>query len=407
MNSRSLIPVGLTALFLGVTPGCKKNEPPKPEPEATSASAAAARTRANTRTPMNPVPRPDPQSMKDYRIDICYFGTLTLRQARDSYLASLGKDEPSEKKIPSFGIPTPPAPPGAASAGSAAAPPAPTATPVLRPRKEPGPSAADGSKSATAGAAPPPPHERRPFDLNLRAPHERNARACSAATSLKEPPMGDVDTTLAAFAPFATELAKDISATNNYYQREEYKKDGFAKGKELHKKLLDEFQKLDELQDKLGNAITAWRKDHRPDPSKQDEGEKVVVATLDDAREVLLAVIPKKIDGLQPKLDKLDKSVASLKEYNAAHAADTWSKIMIGPFDAFLKTAKEAKLTPNGLEPDTLLNLITNFSSLIEARQRAISRAMMLKGVPLSTTASPSAGLPAGHPVPTPAQPPQ
>ena len=45
--------------------------------------------------------------------------------------------------------------------------------------------------------------------------------------------MGDVDAALAAFAPFAVELAKDIATAQNYYQREEYKKDSFAKGKEL------------------------------------------------------------------------------------------------------------------------------------------------------------------------------
>src|SRR5437868_80947 len=84
--------------------GCKdKEEPPKPEP-APSASPPNPRGRG-PRPPMGPLARMDPAQMKEYRVDVCYFGSLTLKEARDAYLASMGKDEPSEKKIPSFGVP--------------------------------------------------------------------------------------------------------------------------------------------------------------------------------------------------------------------------------------------------------------------------------------------------------------
>ena len=76
----------------------------------------------------------------------------------------------------------------------------------------------------------------------MRAPHERNARACTAAMALKEPAMGDVDAAVATYATFAIELAKDITAAHQYYVREEYKNDSFAKGKELDKKLRDELR---------------------------------------------------------------------------------------------------------------------------------------------------------------------
>jgi len=210
--------------------------------------------------------------------------------------------------------------------------------------------------------------------------------------------MGDVDTQVAAFAPFAGDLAKDIVAANGYYQREEYKKDKFAQGKELHKKLLDGFQKLDEIQDKVGSALVAWRKDHPADPAKQDPGEKEITVRLDAAKAVLLAAVAKKVDAAAYKeaLGKLEASVPSLKEWSSSHADDVWAKIMVAPFEVFLKSAKEFKVAERAFDADGLLTLINNFTSLIEARQRAISKAMVTKGQ--TQDPNPPSGLPPGHP---------
>jgi hypothetical protein len=222
----------------------------------------------------------------------------------------------------------------------------------------------------------------RPFDFALRAPHERNARACTASMALKDPAMPGVDEALAAFGPFSVELAKDIATATSYYQREEYKKDGFAKGLELHKKLLEEFGKLDEQQDKLGAALDAYRKAHVPDPTKIDEGEKTTSDTFENARKVVMTLADKKMDvaAYKANVDKLDKSVEALKTFSASHASDTWSKIMAAPFEAFLRAAKEAKVSDKGVNAEDFLNLVTNFTGLIEARQRGLQRAMITKG---------------------------
>ena len=402
----SLVPVGLVLLPLVLSAGCSKDEAPKLDPSAKA--AASGRNKLNVRNPMGPMAKIDPQTMKDYRLDVCYYGTLSLRQARDSYLASLGKDEPSEKKIPSFGIPGPTAPalPPAASGAPAAkapvTPPKPSAAPAGKP-------AADGGPSDAGAATPPPPDHRA--DLMMRAPHERNARACTAAIALREPAMGDVDTAVSAFAAYSVELAKDISTANQYYQREEYKKDAFAKGKELDKKLREELGKLDDMQGKLGSALATWRKDHPVDTSKMEEGEKVSRAALDDAREVFVMVAFKKADGdaYKAALDKLDRSVGAFKSYADGHPSDPWSKIMAGPFDAFTKTLKEAKLTPDKtFEPEAFLNLVTNFTGLVEARQRSISRASMARPpvMPMTSATPPSPEQPA-PPAPQAAPPPQ
>jgi Protein of unknown function (DUF3829) len=354
----SLVPVGLIALALGMGAGCKKDEPPKPDPSVSPPSSAA--TQAQKPQHVNPrkegaFGRGDPQAMKDYRLDVCYYGTLSIRQVRDSYLASLGKDEPGPRKLPSFGLP--PAPAGAAGAASAKAPPPPP-------------------KPAASGAPGAPPAPDRRADFLRSMPHERNARACSAVIALKEPAMGDVDVQAAAYAPFAVELAKDLSTAQQYYQHEEYTKDAFAKGKELDKKLREGFAKFDDLSGKLGAALVGWRKEHPADTSKMDESEKLARASLDDARDVYMLVATKKADGEAWKtaLDKLDKSVDAMKK--APEQPTSWAKIMAGPFDAFVKTAKESKVMPDKtFDPEGFFTLVTNFTGLIEARQRAVSRA--------------------------------
>jgi hypothetical protein len=400
MSSRTFVSVALTALIFGSVSGCTKNEPPKPDPSASlpASSASTARPKLNVRSPMGPMARIEPAAMKDYRIDICYYGTLSLRQARDSYLASLGKSEPSEKKIPNFGAPSE----GAAKAAATGAPAAP---------KPPAPKVvASGAPSATQ---PGPPVPARPFDFALRAPHERNARACTASMSLKDPAMPGVDEALAVFGPFSVELAKDIATATSYYQREEYKKDNFAKGLELHRKLLEEFGKLDEQQDKLGAALDTYRKAHVPDPTKVDEGERVANDTFESARKVVMVLADKKIDvaAYKANVDKLDKSVEAMKTFSSSHASDTWSKIMAAPFEAFLTAAKNAKVSEKGVAAEDFLNLVTSFTGLVEARQRGLQRSMITKGQVTQLNPPPAmapqqpADTAAAAPVPAPPQP--
>ncbi|MEZ4297951.1 MAG: DUF3829 domain-containing protein [Polyangiaceae bacterium] len=377
---RSFISVPLALLVCATAAGCSEDKP-KPDPSATTTATAtaSAKGRLNLRTPLAPTVKVDPKATKDYRVDVCYFGTMTLRQARDAYLASLGGAEPSDKKIPNFGGMTAPgAGPATPPAGRPGAPP-PTA-----------PTGAAATAAATAapagtGANPTlrPAPGRRPFDVALRAPHERNARACSVAAGLKDAPMGDVDGALAAYAPFAVELAKSIGAATTYYQREEFKKDSFEKGKELHKKLTEGFAKLDEQADKLAAAVEAWHKDHAVDTSKMDEGEKAAFAAYADARAMMLTLGLKKADtaAFKEASAKLEKSLGELKTYAQGHPTDPWGKMMNPSLESLLKASKEAepKVTDKGIEPDSFLVLVNSFVSVIEAKYRALSRATTMK----------------------------
>ena len=360
ISLRSFIPVTLVFLSGVALTGCKEDPPPPTAEPANSAAAnASGKGKLALRNPPSQAAKVDPQLLKEYRVDLCYYGSFTLRQARDAYLASLGKDEPSEKKIPNFG-----SSPGAA-----------------RPPKAAG--SADPKAHASAGAGDP--MGRKPFDMTMRAPHERNARSCSAAAGLKDPAMPDVDAALAAFAPYSLELAKTITAAQNYYTREEYKteKEPFAKGKEFHKKLTDDFKKLDELQSKLGDAVSAWRKGHVADPAKFEEGQKLVTTSLEDARVLMHGVMEKKDAAvLKENTAKLEKSLEALKAFSAANAADPWGKLTALGFEGFLKAAKdaEAKTTDKGTESEPFLALVNSFTNLIESKHRAFTRSLIAKG---------------------------
>ncbi len=371
ISVRSLCSIALVLVASGAA-GCKE-DPPPPQPEPAS-SAAANKGKASLRTPVSPLKKVDPQSLKEYRVDVCYFGTLSLKQARDAYLASLGKDEPSEKKIPKFGTEE------LAKAGD---PPK-----GLLPAKPPVPGAAapapapGGAAGAKTG---PGKDDRRPFNFSARAPHERNARACTVALSLKEPAMPDVDTALAEYAPFATDLAKTIASAANYYQREEHKKDSFAKGKELHAKLIADFQKLDAHSDKLGLAVSSWHSSHMPDLAKADEGEKAAITALEDARALMVMLSSKNVDpaAVKTALQKVETSAAALKTHGTTHQTDPWSKIMTPALDGFLRDVKaaEPKLTDQGISsPALFLPVVTSFVSVIEGKHRALSRSLMAKG---------------------------
>ncbi len=388
----SLVPFALIFVpsFLVGCNGCQKDEPvqTQPTPEANAAAASAsAKSKLNLRNSMAPVPKIEPQAMKDYRLEVCYFGTLTLRQARDAYFASLGKDEPGEKKIPNFGLPsTPPAGaiiPKPIALGASSAGPAPSSSARA--------AALSPASSAAAG--------RRVADMGLRAPHERNARACTVAAGLKDPAMPDVDAALKDFAPFVLELSRNVAAASIYYQREEYAKDKFEKGKELHKKLVADFAKLDEHSDKLGTAIAAHRKDHPVDATKLEDGEKAVFEAYDNARNIVLSLVATKIDPAAYKagIETMEKSIEGLKAIGTKNPNDTWAKISAPAFDAFLKSARdnEAKLSDKGMAFDGFLQLVNSFTAVIEAKHRALSRALIAKGQTIDPRAPGANGRPA------------
>lgn len=362
MNAkRSLVvPSCFTAMFVAAlsVAGCQDDPAPTPAPEASA--TAAAKVDADKKP--KATSKLDPLAVKTYRAESCYFGTMSLRQARAAYTESLGGAEPAAGKIPNF---------GAATADRAAAKVAP---------------AAAGSASAAPGANAKAPAASGSAKVSTKAvtgrprpvPYERHARSCTVAAGIKAPAAPGLDEVLAEYAPFAVQLSKDIAAANSYYAKEEFKNDEFAKGKELHKKLTDGFAKLDDMHKKLGEALNKFRDTNKPDTSKDGEGQKLAAAAVTDARDAMVLLTGDAVDAAKVKeeLDSLEKNVAALKKYGDEHKDDAWARITTPSLETFHKQAKEVADKPDlkTTPPDDLLQLVTYFTRVLESQNRGLTR---------------------------------
>jgi hypothetical protein len=358
--------------------GCKDDHQAPVADMADAAAPASVQTAdPNLRKPPQPQARLHPHVMKAYRVDVCYFGTMTMLHTARAYLASLGGAEPSATKIPDFGDPDPPA---------AAAPPTPEAI-----KGEPDPKAEMRRRALEA---------RRGAVQQI--PHERNARSCTVAAGLTDPPADEVDAALKALAPFSVELAKDIAVAASYYQQKGYEKDEFKQGKELHARLTEKFKKLEELHGSLGTAVAAWRQagpppedpkqplprpegqpEEKPDEAAvklETEGRGLGQAAFAEARAVMWAALAGDPDVAKVKegLEKVKTATESLKKFGEANQTDTWSKMMVPALESFLTdftAVAEAETFPKHE-----LKLITTATRTVEAHQRAVTRSIMPKG---------------------------
>lgn len=377
MNSkRSFVVPSCLAMFVAAlsVAGCQDDPAPTPAPEASSTAASKVETDKKKPTAASKL---DPLAVKTYRAESCYFGTLSLKQARAAYMASLGGAEPAEGKIPNFGSATAERDgtkveglakitDKAAAGGSAApkAPPAPSGS-----AKATAPAASGSAKSVAA---------KLPTGRPRPVPYERHARSCTVAAGIKTPPAPGLDEVLAEYAPYAVQLSKDIAAANAYYGKEEFKGDSFAKGKELHKKLTDGFAKLDEMQKKLGDALNGFKDKNKPDTSKDTEGQKLASAAVTDARDAMVLLTGDAVDAgkVKEELDALEKGIAALKKYGDEHKDDAWARITAPSLETFHKEAKRVAETPDlkATSPDDLLQLVTYFTRVLESQNRGLTR---------------------------------
>lgn len=373
---RSLVVV----LGLGVLAACGSNT------EATSESASAAGSSSAKKPPAVAPKRIDPLVMKTYRADACYYGALSLVQAKAAYLGSLGGGEPGEGKIPEFGLDAlaaapvkdAPATPSAAPAGSAkpattgsAKPAAPAPTAAAKP--EPAKSGAASAAPAASGSA----GLRAPDRMaqNFRSlPYERFIRSCNVAAGLKEPAAPEFDAAVKEFADYALPLSKALQDANAYYQKGTQKDDAFAKGKELHKTITDGFGKLDAALAKLKTATETWEKANPLQKGEYEEGQKLADKAVSDANALLLSFANK--DGkAKDALAAFEASSAALKKYGEDNKdkKDPWATLLPPQNAAFLEQAK-ALVDVAEVAPAKLVSLVTLHSRILETNHRALTR---------------------------------
>lgn len=270
-----------------------------------------------------------PAVMKAYRIDVCYWGTLDIEAARASYLRSLGGAEPSAKAIPVF---------------------------------------------------------PRLTTTDRLVPYERSARVCEVALSLTEPPT-PVDGALSELTPLASALAKDLASAVRYYGSQEYQKDGFALGRELHSRLILGFGQLDKVRSRMTSALTTYESQRPTAVCAKDDGERAALDCVEKARVVArrLRTATSAPPGAATDLDDLARCAAAVEASAQTPAGTPWATMMSPSLKAFSDYVAQIRQSPDGrIDVDAQVETSSRFVSVVESKFRATSRAMTMRAQPES-----------------------
>ena len=371
MHTRAIATLLATITICAVLgAGCKEDPPPPPLPEPSPSGKAKAR-----RPGLDPkarfkgarVPKISPQTMKAYRVEICYFGTMELRVVRDAYLASLGGAAPGPGKIPSLGD----YPKNAKRAATAK-----KHEEAARKRR----ATAGGSANPHARGRPPgrahsvPPRQPSPF--------LRHLRSYSVARTLQKPRWDDLDKALVDFDKYAHEMQNLLLDANRYYQRKRYDKDDFKHGGELHTKLTKAFAELDERLAGFDKVVRAWRDGLPAASEKHDETGKLAQDGLAAARALTLALMATPRDEAAAKegLEKVGKLLDNLKDAAKKNPKQAHGRVVTPKLEVFVEAAKKAAAVTGKLTAHDVYPVTAALTDLIEAKQRGLAQMLRSRG---------------------------
>jgi hypothetical protein len=164
-----------------------------------------------------------------------------------------------------------------------------------------------------------------------------------------EPAIADAETAADGYGTALKEAVAQIKAIYPYYDHEDYKDDGFQKGKAAHAALLAAFKnfeqanksfagEVDKLEDSVANKQLS---EFKGDSSKKYEYEMVDtgIKSKNIVRFVKRTEYSQiKVEDLQPMIDDFEKSIGELK---AAAGSRPLASLYVSSCDEFLKAAKE------------------------------------------------------------------
>jgi hypothetical protein len=388
--------------------GCRDETSSKPD-------LASATAPAEAQSSDDPAARnPDPVVTKTFRVDACYFGSMAFRQARRAYLGSLQGGEPGPGKIPEFGLAEDEPPASGATPGSSATPnAAPSASsgakfkiagPPDKPAAQP---SAKPAGSASASAAPD--KGKIPIDKNRRIQqvrYEYLARLCKTAAGIKSPDVPELDKVLDEYTTYELGLAKDLTDASMYYQKEESSADNFARGKELHTKIVSRFKELDDQQKKLADAVKAFETQNPINKAGYTESQQLSDALVQAAQVVLEDLDAEKIDATKAKADlaKLDGANDALSKHTPADK-DAQDPFVLIVAPAGEREAKAAHVILDPAEvktpkPSAMIAMASYFEEVLAGNYRATLKQLDPRSVPMNNPKiQVRPRLPNGHPM--------
>lgn len=333
---------------VGALAACKDDPPPPPPTATTAAQSANVKSKPPSDRDRTRVPRISPETMKQYRVETCYFGSMGLKVAGDAYLESMGDGPPSATNLPDFGE-----------------------YPENAPR---GGDKGDEDKGEKEGQARR--EGRRPVGGGRSLPFIRHVRACSIAKSLKQPAYPELDQAIGEFEGYVSDLQRLFLDASRYYAREQFKNDDFKRAKTIDEKLKAELPKLDAQIDKLTKAMEAWWPEMKAGDEKLDEAGKLSDEAMKEARAAVRNVLSAQTDAealktsttaLQDKLTKLEGMLE--KDNSAPHP-----RVVVPRLKELIAALEAVQQAQGELTSDQLYPVTSAMASLIEAHQRGIAQ---------------------------------
>jgi hypothetical protein len=361
------------ALVLGGSglSACKEDPPPPPLPPPSTAATAQERAAAASGSQ---VPSYEPETLKRYRAELCFYGAWGLKITRDAYLKSLDGKEPSVDRLPSFGD-------FAELEANAAAATSATAAATAAPSGKPAPSA---KASATASIPERAPLVDRPA-LD-RMPFVKYLGACSSLNRKEEHKPEDAvfDAAIAEFEPWASALSKQLDTAQRYYVAKQHERDKVERGKTMHKDLLKTFAEIDGRFAAFGKAFHTWQAGLGKSKEKLDKAGELSVALMAKARALTALAIaePPAVAALETARGELaaarDALVTAGKEDpKAVHPAE-----VVPQCAKLLEASAQLERAVRDKKPlTTSLYLVhMQIASLVEANHRALGQYLRTSG---------------------------
>jgi hypothetical protein len=333
----------LAALCAPLLLGCREDPPPPPPPPPASGTAKSAD--APPKTSRNKVPRISAETMKLYRVETCYFGSMGLAVTRDAYLSSMGNASPSKDKLPSLGEF-----PG-----------------VRKP----------GDKDTGM-------RDRAPIlAMGRQMPFVRHVRGCSIAKSLKEPANSELDAAVVVFEKYVSEVNKTLLDASRYYTRKQWEKDDFKRAKQMDEQLKKSLPLLDEKLATFGAVVNKWVLEQKPSSEKLDDAAKLAQTILAESRAVALMVITQSGDAAKigEAIGEIEKKHEQLKEMGGGDAKQVpHPRVMTSKIQAFVAAVKVATATDGKPTAVQQFPVTSAMADLIEANQRAMAQLLRGRG---------------------------
>jgi Protein of unknown function (DUF3829) len=195
-----------------------------------------------------------------------------------------------------------------------------------------------------------------------------------------EPEIPEAEASADGYATALQEVITQIKAIYPYYNHEDYKDDGFQKGKAAHPALLKAFRNFEEANKSFDTQVDKLEDDvarNRLNELKGEASKKYEYSVVDTgvkSKKIIKYVKQTeysqiRVEELQPMIDEFEKAVDDLK---SAGANKSLSGLYVSSCDNFLKAAKELMRRVRDKKP---------FSDF-DRRQLGTSGGWMVEGSP-------------------------